>query len=761
MTDDSTFDRLFNVDGAAAPTDVLDVLIVGAGPAGTAAAFRARELGLRALVIDFDDIMKRIRDYPKDKLILPDFGGGDRMRFPLAGQCVSLLQFGPIDKDDICLTWKAHYATLDVPVAIGVELTGLQRGSGVWRADAWNHRTREPTCIVARHVVLAIGRGVPRRFDIPGNTDGITYRLDDADAYVDGPVCVIGGGTSAAEAVIAISKAKVAEGDASQVFWSYRGTKMPRVSKALADEFFEAYVGNGNIRYQPNSEPVAIVTGPDRLDYLSVRVDRIAPADRPPETVHLEFPKTRCIACIGEDVPEAFLRGLGIHMLAAGPQGKKMFVVTPLLETCLPNVYLIGDLLSQAYLEADDFDAPTESARQVKHRGNIKAALRDGVFVAEVIRQRLEGRAQVSVVIQDAPASEESDDRALSAVAAPAAETTGAAVGDAPLEPTAVLVSVTPAGTDAENFQLRSEGATTIGRTACDIAFEHDTALSDSHASISHRDGNWYLRDDGSRSGTYLRLGPDAPMPVPVGGLLRAGRQILVVRGDQHGFYLDQYDVAGRPVQRHTIGARPTVFGRSGGRSQPDVLLDDGDMTLSRFHFSAVVHGDRVLVQDFGSRNGTYFKIDVEQRLAENDTFRVGGQLLRIRLAEDLPEKTGSSPIPASAPAAATPAPPAPVVRSTASGPHITFVDQAIAGAADAAETLLEWADARDVAIDNECWIGMCGCDAIRIVEGAEFLSAVTEKEIKTLTRKGLEPGPYRLACMARCSGPVVVEVAD
>ena len=51
---------------------------MGGGPGGTATAFRARELGLNALVIDFDDLMKRIRDYPKAKLIQPDFGGGDK-----------------------------------------------------------------------------------------------------------------------------------------------------------------------------------------------------------------------------------------------------------------------------------------------------------------------------------------------------------------------------------------------------------------------------------------------------------------------------------------------------------------------------------------------------------------------------------------------------------------------------------------------------------------------------------------------------------
>ena len=36
--------------------DVLDVLIVGGGPYGTATAFRAKELGLNALVNDYDDL---------------------------------------------------------------------------------------------------------------------------------------------------------------------------------------------------------------------------------------------------------------------------------------------------------------------------------------------------------------------------------------------------------------------------------------------------------------------------------------------------------------------------------------------------------------------------------------------------------------------------------------------------------------------------------------------------------------------------------
>ena len=97
-------------------------------------------------------------------------------------------------------------------------VTGLERqADSVWRARCWDHAQRCDRSFDARHVVIAIGRGVPRRFDIPGNTDGVAFRLSDPALYVGGPSCVIGGGTSAAEAVIAISNAKCAAGDTSDL----------------------------------------------------------------------------------------------------------------------------------------------------------------------------------------------------------------------------------------------------------------------------------------------------------------------------------------------------------------------------------------------------------------------------------------------------------------------------------------------------------------------------------------------------------------
>ena len=168
MTSQYQDDGTLVLDQPATLPDVLDVLIVGGGPAGTSTAFRAKELGLSALIIDIDDLLKRIRDYPKDKLILPGFGGGDRMKFPAAGDLVQHLHFDPIDKDDICAAWRGYCRQFSVPVKIGIELTGLEPSEGGgWRALMFNHGTRQPETLLAKHVVLALGRGVPRRFDIP------------------------------------------------------------------------------------------------------------------------------------------------------------------------------------------------------------------------------------------------------------------------------------------------------------------------------------------------------------------------------------------------------------------------------------------------------------------------------------------------------------------------------------------------------------------------------------------------------------------
>lgn len=784
-------DGTYKLNDAPELPDVVDMLIVGGGPAGTAAAFRAKELGMTALVVDYDDLMKRIRDYAKDKLILPHFGGGDRMQFPMGGDLVQALHFGPIDKDDMCGTWKGLYKKHNIPAKVGIELTGLSHQSdGTLTVQTWNHRTRQEEAFNARHLVLAIGRGVPRRFDIPGNVDGISYKLEDAAAYVGEPVCIIGGGTSAAEAVIAISHAKLDAEDGCPVYWSYRGDKMPKVSKALSDVFFDAYLGNGNIRYYPNSEPVAIVTGPDRADYLSIRVDRKVINGRSIETTHLEFPKHRCIACIGEDIPEALLGTLGIHMATGGPKNKKRMVVTPLLETQQPNVYLIGDILSQAYLETNDFGADPATFDEIKHHGNVKASLRDGVFIAEVIRQKLDGNTTIQVNLDFAENEEEQAEipaakdaqtflRAIAGGEAPPEE--AQAPPPAAAEPAidrAVLVRLTASGIEEDEFALNKGGVTTIGYGSCDIVLSNSISETVSNASITHWEEGYTLKDEGSKAGVFVQLVAGALTDIQSGELLQLGRHFLLFNIEHNTPHFLHYDHTGNLIGQHPLKEGTIVV----GRDAPDLILDKSDMVLSRRHLAISTKQGKVQVKDLGSLNKTYLRVRTERRLNPDDVIRIGQHLFRLSLNQKTPPQKTSfyiaptpaapappapapqiqpDPVPVSAPVPVPEAPPQKEAAAPTGGPSVVFEGTDGSFIIGPSQTILNVAQANEIPINYECESGRCGYDPIRIISGAEHLNEMDEDEEGWTLEEvcDLDPKECRLACMTRATGPVKVEI--
>jgi thioredoxin reductase/pSer/pThr/pTyr-binding forkhead associated (FHA) protein/ferredoxin len=751
------------VNQPVALPEIWDILIVGGGPGGTAVAFRAKELGIAALVVDFDDLMKRIRDYSKDKLILPGFGGGDRMKFPLGGELISLLQFSDIDKDDMCVQWKQYYREHNIPAQIGIELLGLQRRpDGIWEAKAYNHNAKSECAYRAKHVVIAIGRGVPRRFDIPGNVDGIAYRLSDPALYIGAPVCVIGGGTSAAEAVIAISNAKIKANDSTLVHWSFRGDKLPKVSKALAEAFFDAQLGNGNIRNHPNSEPMAVLAAEDRKEYLSIRIDRKTMAGRPNETVHLEFLKEFCVACIGEDIPEAFLNTMGIHMATGGPGNKKRMVVTPRLETQQPNVYLVGDILSQAYFETDDFNADPAAFREIKHRGNIKSALRDGVLVAEVIAQKLAGKKEIHVRLADAeePAGKEEQEIARLTQAVESEGPPAASVEPSRTiqETEAWLVRLLPGNVEENEYPVKRNGVTTIGRKACDINFPDDTLLADKHASISHGPEGYFLRDDGSATGVFLRASEARPLEVFPGNLVRLGKQFLVFRAENGKYSFTHFDHAGRKLNSYPLPEKAIVI----GREAPDIILDGKDMTLSRRHLSITVKDKRIFIKDLKSVNGSFLKVKNAAKIGIDDQFRAGQQAFKFVQKQEAAR--GPAPFGAKPPAPDTAMPtereePAPTKPGEL---VVTFKNRGKSFALRKGQTICDLAEQNGVKITSECHAGICGSDPIRILSGQENLNPLGDEEKGTLEDLcGVKPGECRLACMARPTGAVVVEILE
>ena len=599
--------------------EVLDVLIAGGGPGGTAAALRALELGLRVAVIDADDLLTKIRDFHEGKDIEPDYGrGSDGKPFPPGGPLVTALHFEKWKREEMLSRWRGFYAANSVTARIGAELTGLERqADGTWQAAVWSRRGGQELTYRARAVILALGGSVARRFDIPGDLNGINFRLDKAENFVGGPALVVGGGISAAEAVIAISNAKTKGADRTAVYWSYHGEALPRVaeSKALSAAFYDAYVGNGNIRYLARSDPAAIFGGPDDCDYLSLRIDRKVIEGRPIECVHLEFAKERVIACIGADLPFQLIETLGAKVPVVND--KRWMLINQEGELSLPNVFLIGDARGGKFLRCSDFnDQDTwEWITGPAVNRNIKNAMWEAVLAVETIAVRA-GNAAAKVALLAAPAlagkrlegergagaGTGAPRRAPTAAAdaQPAVDAKKAKTGDgkapeakpppAPPAPppsivspnqseqaaaeqaaVAQLESLLPDGSVEAEFPL-GKPVTTIGRSGADIASPGDVHLSNLHASVGQRGDEYVLEDAGSSTGTWLRVQGIEGQALAEGDVVWLGAQILMATKTGEGWAVAHYDSQGSCKSTYPIGERGIFIGRGAG-----IALDEKD----------------------------------------------------------------------------------------------------------------------------------------------------------------------------------------
>jgi thioredoxin reductase/ferredoxin len=776
-------DGMLILDKPVKLPEVLEMLIVGGGPAGTAAAFRAKELGISALVIEIDDLLKQFRDYGKKKPIKPDYIPNDPLKFPKGGRLLSLLKFTETTNDIMWPQWKGYYREHNVPAQVGIELINLQRrDDGVWQATAYNRNTRAEKKYLAKHVVLALGAGSPRPLDIPGNTKDIAFRLSDPARYIGAPALVIGGGTSATEAVIAVSNAKNESEDASAVYWSYRGGKMPTVPIALAGEFFEAYVHNGNIRHYPYSDAVEVVAVEDGKEYLSIRTDRRIIPGRPNETSHLEFPKDRCIVCIGQEIPEEFLNKLGIELAAGGASNKKLIVVSPLLESQQSNVYLIGGALGKKHFETEDFDADPSTFKVKKDWGNIKAALIDGVFVAEVIKQKLDGKTHIRIemdFVDDGEAEAEKPSSASREQQVYKSLTQISVRSDPATAPPikkqeARLIKILSGEIEEEEFSVKQNGVTTIGAFGCDINFDEDPLLAgqQQHASIVHSPEGYLLRDDASAIGVFWKLKKRQPLEVFPGNIVRLSQQFLLFRA-AGAYSFTHYDMNGIPLKSYKITGKMMVL----GRQSPDVTLDSSDKNLSRRHLSIALQDNRIMLEDLDSVNGSFLKLRNAVRLQSGDEFKIGQQLLRFTVKEAESRRSvnflTSPPVPVSASKPSAPSSaPAKVGGGDAvqlEGMQVMFKNVGKTFEFKKGKSICEIAEINKVPIVASCHVGDCGSDPVRIIFGSENLSDLSDKEQErldellqespNLKKLNLKPGECRLACMAKPRGPVVVEI--
>lgn len=230
--------------GGTADDLVLDLCVIGAGPAGLACALEARRHGLRFVVLDQEErIGGTVAKYPRRKLVLTE-----PVDLPLHGR----LKRTTYSKEELIELWEQVVAEHELPFEHGAVFEGLAReADGTFLVHAGDHSQR------ARHVCLALGRrGVPRRLGVPGEElPKVTYSLLDAQSYRNRRILVVGGGDSAVEAAVGL-----AEQPGNQVTLSYRRDGFHRV-RSKNERRLEASVAEGKLNVILESEVRSIRPG--------------------------------------------------------------------------------------------------------------------------------------------------------------------------------------------------------------------------------------------------------------------------------------------------------------------------------------------------------------------------------------------------------------------------------------------------------------------------------------------------------------------
>lgn len=213
----------------------LDVLIVGAGPAGFSASLTAKSKNMRYVTIEQESLGGAVFQYPRGKLV---------MTAPATVPLIGKVNFRQTSKEALLEFWtEAERKT-------GVKINYKERVEDITRTgDGFTVKTNRGT-YPTRSVLLAIGRrGTPRKLGVPGEEmSKVVYRLIDPDQYKGQHVLVVGGGDSALEAAASIAET----GGGGGVVLSYRGAEFDR-AKARNRDRIQAAAKTGTLQVMMKS----------------------------------------------------------------------------------------------------------------------------------------------------------------------------------------------------------------------------------------------------------------------------------------------------------------------------------------------------------------------------------------------------------------------------------------------------------------------------------------------------------------------------
>ena len=260
--------------------DQLDLLIIGAGPAGIGASLAAKARKLRYRTVEQESLGGTVSHYPRGKIVMTA-----PVKLPLVGK----MNFKETTKEVLMQYWEKIVSTAGLVINDNERVESIEPGKSVFKVkttkDSYNTRA----------VLLAIGRrGTPRTLGVPGEEKPkVVYRLIDPEQYRGQHVLVVGGGDSALEAAVSI-----AEEAGTTVTLSYRSEAFSRAKeKNRVKVANAAKQGRMNVLMSSNVKEITD-------DKVVINVN-----DK-----NLSIANDAVIVCAGGILPTPFLKSVGIEV---------------------------------------------------------------------------------------------------------------------------------------------------------------------------------------------------------------------------------------------------------------------------------------------------------------------------------------------------------------------------------------------------------------------------------------------------------------
>jgi CRP-like cAMP-binding protein/thioredoxin reductase/Fe-S-cluster-containing hydrogenase component 2 len=278
--------------------ETLDLLIVGAGPAGLATASHAQTNGLSYVLLERSaHLADTIFNYQARKFVM-----AEPVMIPARGN----VPFDAGSRESILDAWLRHVNERKLNVVFGAEVKSLKKEGELFIV---NEQYR------AKNVVLAMGtQGNPRKLGVPGDDSAhVLYRLNDPAEHQDQDIIVVGAGDSALEIAIALS-------DENRVTLIVRGAEITRANEILTKEVL-ARQTRGQMTVHYSSSVKHVYSG---YADLSVRgeLTRV-----PAELIFLK---------LGADAPRKFFESIGIKYSGARA------LLSDVHESAVQGLFLIG-----------------------------------------------------------------------------------------------------------------------------------------------------------------------------------------------------------------------------------------------------------------------------------------------------------------------------------------------------------------------------------------------------------------------------------